>query len=189
MKKVFLFITIFYSSFAFCLSDETTQNPKNKFHLQNQKIEKKEVKNRRPYQDDMDLGESINKSYYKVLIKQRSKLKPDEYHYTEVKSKKDLQKAGVIVKKGKKAKKVMNYVEIKNVKENPFLKKQKSKNVGVVVEKKAKTPRKILNIVDIKNSNFSKESVNVGVEVKKRKFHGNIINSVKVKNSNLGEEE
>ena len=188
MRKIFFFTAIFYSSFAFCLSDETTQNPKKVYHLQEKKSTKQSAKSPPTYQDDMQIEHSINESYYKVLIKQRAKLKPQEYHYTKVKTKKDLKKAGVVVKKNSKAKKVINFVEIKNIKGSSFSKKNESENVGVVVDKKAKTPKEILNIVNIKNSDLDSKSMNIGVRVKKNRFQGKITNDVKVKNSNIGEE-
>ncbi len=140
-----------------------------------------------PSFEDIDIKKQINKSYYKVLIKQRSKLRPDEYKYTKIRSSKDLKKAGVEIKKKSKRKKILNYVEIKHLYQSPF-KKEKEKNIGVIVDKKAKSPKEILNIVDIENSSLNGK-INSGVDIRKSKFRGEIKNSVEIRNSKIGDLE
>ncbi len=218
-KEIFLCLSMLYSSFLFAITDETKDpnqayyetisknRAKYKAHskeseakekakvdikrlVEDKKSEfQKEFSKDVKFDDDLEIKKSINKSYYKVLIKQRSKIKPDEYKYIKVKKREDLQKAGMVVDKNSKSKKVMNFVEIKNLHTNSFLKKEKVKNIGVVVDKKAKTPKKILNIIDVENSEFGEGKINSGVRVKKSAFDGEVTNSVNIKNSKIGDLE
>ncbi len=215
VKRFILFVSILYSGFSFAITDET-KDPNTLYYESVSKnrarykasraegeakekakvdikrlVEEKKSEFKRgnfSYDDDLNIKKSINKSYYKVLIKQRSKIKPEEYRYIKVKKREDLEKAGIVVDEKSKAKKVMNFVEIKNLHTSPFSKKSSKSNIGVVVKKRAKSPKKILNIVDIENSDFGNGKVNSGIEVKKRKFDGEILNSVKMKNSKIGGE-
>ncbi len=137
--------------------------------------------------EDIEIKKELNRAYYKTLIKQRSKLKPNEYKYIKVKNRDDLKKAGFTIKKGDKKRKVVNYVEIKNFYQSPF-KKNKTENIGVLVKKKAKSPKKILNIVDVENSSINSK-LNSGVDIEKSTFKGEIKNSVEIRNSKIGDLE
>lgn len=205
-------LSIFCFSLLFALSDEN-KDPNTKYyetlnknrsyykaHRQRDKAlknlkdtqRKTNEKGRKLFQkystfEDIEIKKELNRAYYKTLIKQRSKLKPDEYKYIKVKNREDLKKAGFTIKKGDKKRKVINYVEIKNFYQSPF-KKNKTKNIGVLVNKKAKSPKKILNIVDIENSSINAK-LNSGVSIEKSTFKGEIKNSVELRNSKIGDLE
>lgn len=117
--------------------------------------------------------------FQKILIKNRSHKNPNKYHYTVVRKKSDLKKAGVKVDKNSKVKKVYNYVEIKNT-------YGRKKNVGVQLEKGSKV-KEVVNIVNIKNSKLIDSNVNAGVQIKSKKRPSKVYNDVSLKDSKIGE--
>lgn len=136
------------------------------------------------YEDEFDREfeqKLINKSYYKGMIKQRSKRNPKKYHYIKVRRKKDLKKAGVVVDKEYKYGQVYNYVDIKNVHN------AEKENVGVVVNKPGRMS-KTVNIVDVKNSSFTTKT-NTGTKIKGSKAPVNTINQVELENTQIGEQK
>lgn len=136
------------------------------------------------YEDEFDREfeqKLINKSYYKGMIKQRSKRNPKKYHYIKVRRKKDLKKAGVVVDKKYKYRQVYNYVDIKNVHN------AEKENVGVVVNKPGRMS-KTVNIVDVKNSSFTTKT-NTGTKIKGGKAPVNTINQVELENTQIGEQK
>lgn len=126
-----------------------------------------------------DKSDNKDKLFQKLLIKSRSKKNPEKYHYTVVKKKSDLKKAGVVVGKKSKIKKVYNYVEVKNT----FGKK---KNIGVEVEKGSKV-KEVVNIVNVKHSKILEDNVNAGVRIKSKKVPKKVYNTVELKDSKIGE--
>ncbi len=121
-----------------------------------------------------------DKLFKKVLIKSRSHKNPEKYHYTVIRKKSDLKKAGVVVDKKKRIKSVYNYVEIKNVLGT------KKENVGVIVKKGSKV-KEVTNIVNIKHSKLIDKKINAGVEIEDKKAAKKIYNDVELKDSKLGE--
>ncbi|HIE35038.1 MAG TPA: hypothetical protein EYP79_02425 [Campylobacterales bacterium] len=126
-----------------------------------------------------------DKFFKKILIKNRAKINPDVYHYKKVKSIKELK--GVEINGSSKAKKVYNFIEVKNV--HGIV---KNKNIGIQITNPSNT-KEVVNIVEIKNSSIlgKKENMfNTGVVIKKGekkliKTPKNIYNEVTIKNSNI----
>ena len=121
-----------------------------------------------------------DKLFKKVLIKSRSHKNPEKYHYTVIRKRSDLKKAGVVVDKNQRIKRVYNYVEIKNVHG------AKKENVGVIVKKGSKV-KEVTNIVNIKHSKLINKKVNAGIEIEDKKATKKIYNEVELKDSKLGE--
>ncbi len=115
--------------------------------------------------------------YYKNMIKNRSKIHPESYNYAVIRKKSDLYKVKNSKFKPNKSKKVYNYVEIKNVKQNIF--NRSVNNIGLNLNSTNK--RKIVNIVKIKNSSINGNS-QLGVKIKTKKNKKFVLRNTKIDN-------
>ncbi len=120
-----------------------------------------------------------DKLFKKVLIKSRSRKNPEKYHYTVIKKRSDLKKAGVVVGKKSKIKKVYNYVEVKNT-------IGKTDNLGIKLEKGSRV-KEAVNIVNIKHSKIKSKNPNAGIIIKSKRAPSKLYNEVELQDSKTGE--
>ena len=130
-------------------------------------------------------GES---SYYKTMIRNRSKIHPESYNYAVIRKKSDIK----YIKNNKfnpnQSGRVYNYVEIDGVKQNIF--NRSANNIGLSINSNKK--RKIINIVKVKNSSLN-SNAQLGIKIKRDNRRKKvaikstkIVNNVKIQKSFVG---
>jgi len=125
--------------------------------------------------------------YYKNMIKNRSKIHPENYNYAIVRKKSDLKHVKNRKFNPNSKKRVYNYVEIRNVKQSIF--GRSTNNIGLNLNSEKKN--RVVNIVKVKNSSIN-SNAQLGIKVKKSKYKKiklnnlSINNQVEVKDSVVG---
>ncbi len=132
----------------------------------------------------IDMSAVDNTTFYKNIIRNRSKIHPENYNYAVVRKKSDLKYIKNRKFRPNSHKKVYNYVEIKNVHESLY--NRSVNNIGLNL--KGKKDR-VVNIVKIKNSSLNSNAL-TGVKIKSGKNISlkrvKINNSVTIDKSEIG---